>query len=94
MMKTIVLDGIKYQVQTDYKNGYDADEITRLYTDYFKIYDYILGDWSYGKLRLKGFCKKENKHYNHHNADESYRQYLKDYCAYDCRYCYLEKIND
>ena len=32
-------------------DGFDKEEIESKLTDYFDEYDYIVGDWSYGKLR-------------------------------------------
>ena len=53
----------KYQIEKNYKDGFDYEAAKELWTDYFDDYDYILGDWSYGKLRLKGYCNKKNKKY-------------------------------
>lgn len=91
-MHTVIIGNIKYELIVDYKNGYDKEAFTSLYTDYFKNYDYILGDWAYGKLRLKGFCTKENPHYNKINDYNTKEQYLNKQCAYDCKYFILKKI--
>ena len=61
-----ILDN-EYEIIENYKEGFDITKIKELYTDYFDNYDYILGDWSYGKLRLKGFCDKTNKMCNRIN---------------------------
>lgn len=90
-MKKITLDGTEYEIIEDH-DGYDKEAIEIAYTDYFTPYDYIIGDWSYGKLRLKGFCEKENpihKKYNHISRKETY---LKENCAYGCKYFVLKKI--
>ncbi len=84
----------KYKIIKNYKDGYDAETFKEKYTDYFDNYDYILGDWSYGKLRLKGFCKKENEIYNKINDIEKIDEYIKLNCAYDCKYFIVEKIKD
>ena len=48
----------------NYKEAFDKEEFLSKCTDYFYDYDYIVGDWAYGKLRLKGFNDKSNKNYN------------------------------
>ena len=53
-MKTIKLDNNEYELIENYKDGFDLDSLKEKYTDYFYDYDYILGDWAYDKLRLKG----------------------------------------
>ena len=77
----------------DYKNALDVEELKEKYTDYFYDFDYVLGDYSYDKLRLKGFCNKKNKNLNNINDYENVNNYLKDYCSYDCRYFIIEKID-
>ncbi|MBP3461518.1 MAG: YutD family protein [Bacilli bacterium] len=89
-----IINGIKFNLIKDYRDGYDKEEIENKLTDYFYDYDYVVGDWSYGKLRLKGFCKKENKKFNKINDYNNLENYLKNECAYDCRYFVMEKIND
>ena len=93
-MKNIVVDNINYNLLTNYKDGFDEEEFQSKMTDYFYDYDYIIGDWSYGKLRLKGFCKKGNKLYNSINNYEKKDDYLRNNCAYDCKYFVLEKIKE
>ena len=51
----------EYKLIKDKGECFDIEEVTQLVTDYFKDYDYIVGDYAYSKLRLKGFTKKENK---------------------------------
>ena len=58
-MEKITLEENTYEIITDYKNGYNVEELNNKFTDYFKRYDYIFGDWAYGKLRLKGFYEKK-----------------------------------
>ena len=90
-MKKIKLNEIDYELIED-NNGYDEDEIISKTTDYFMPYDYIIGDWAYGKLRLKGFCDKSNKIYKKENDIKRKESYLKDSCAYGCKYFVLKKL--
>ena len=90
-MKKIILDNIEYVLEREYKNGFDLTELTNKYTDFFKAYDYILGDWAYNKLRLKGFCNKDNKLFNNINDYSKIDSYIKDNCAYDCKYFIIKK---
>lgn len=90
-MKKYKINHYEYELLKDYKNGFLLDEVMNKDTEYFDPYDYIVGDWSYGKLRLKGFCDKENKMYRKGNDIEGVEQYLKDYCSYECRYFILKK---
>ena len=59
-MKKYTYNDINYELIKDYKAGFDNEEVKEKLTDFFIEYDYILGDWAYGKLRLKGFNNKDN----------------------------------
>jgi uncharacterized protein YutD len=87
----IVINEIKYKVVKNYREGFDEEEVKTRMTDYFEGYDYVFGDWAYGKLRLKGFYNKDNKKVNKINNIEDLDKYIKENCAYDCKYFLLEK---
>lgn len=91
-MKTVTLNQIEYEMIEDYKNSYEKEAIEEKLTDYFEPFDYIVGDWAYGKLRLKGFCDKTNPIYRKINDIENKEQYLKNECAYECKYFVIKKI--
>ena len=73
------------------KNAIDQEILKDKITDYFKNYDYIVGDWAYGKLRLKGFNSKTNRNFKAINDIDKVDEYLKNYCAYQCSYFILAK---
>ncbi len=89
----IKLDDIKYELMENYKDGFELDAVKEKFTDYFYDYDYILGDWSYGKLRLKGFCNRTNRKCNRINDIKYKDKYIKELCSYECRYFILKKID-
>ena len=61
MKKIIEIENNKYEIITNYREAFQEDEFKNRCTDYFYEFDYIVGDWSYGKLRLKGFYEDSNK---------------------------------
>ena len=91
-MKKIVVENIEYELIEDNGNAFNESEIKEKYTDYFNEFDYILGDYSYNKLRLKGFCEKNNKRYNKINDYSTKSKYLETLCAYKCKYFVLKKV--
>ena len=91
-MKNVVINDIKYEIIENFKDGYDQVEVTEKLTDYFEKYDYVIGDWSYGKLRLKGFYKESNPLCKEINNIKIKDDYIKKSCAYGCKYFVLEKI--
>jgi len=90
-MEEITIKDRKYKVVENKKNGIIKEEIEEKYTDYFNSYDYLVGDWAYGKLRLKGFYEKNNPNCKKINNIEYIEEYLKNYCAYECAYFILKQ---
>ena len=43
-MKFIEVENNKYELINNYKDGFDLNEFTSHYTDFFSDYDYIVGD--------------------------------------------------
>lgn len=91
--KNIVINNIDYEVIKNYKDALDTSLVNEMFTEYFEAYDYVLGDWSYGKIRLKGFCDKNNSKKNNINSYENIDDYIKKYCSYECKYFILKKIS-
>ena len=61
---TIENNGFKYELEKNYRDAFDKEAFLERVTEYFDDYDYIFGDWAYGKLRLKGFYDSKNKNVN------------------------------
>ena len=60
-MKKIVINDICYEIIRNDKDCIDTDELSEKITDYFDDYDYIVGDFAYDKVRLKGYYDSSNK---------------------------------
>lgn len=91
-MKKIVLNEIEYELVKDDDKIYDAQVVSDKCTDYFVPFDYILGDYSYDKLRLKGFYDKNNPKVTKINDITYLDNYIKNYCAYGAKYFLLKKV--
>lgn len=89
----IEIDNNKYELIKNEREAFNEEEFRSRYTDYFKDYDYIVGDIAYSKLRLKGFNDKTNKNYNKFNDSKNIDKYVLDNCAYGCKHFILKKIS-
>ena len=87
----IVINDREYEIIENNNAVIDETELSEKLTDYFEEYDYILGDFAYGKLRLKGFNDKENKNYKKINDYAEIHNYITKYCAYGCKYFILKQ---
>lgn len=88
----VTIDNKKYEVIKNYKDALDIEDLKDKITDYYNAYDYILGDYAYGKVRLKGFNEKNNKNYKPLNDYAKIDEYIEKYCAYGCKYFIIKRI--
>ncbi len=91
-MEYVNINDKQYQVLDNVKDGFDLEEVKNKLTDYFNDYDYIVGDWAYNKLRLKGFYNEYNRQVKKLNNIKFLDNYLKKNCAYGCRYFLIKKV--
>ena len=83
-----------YEVVKDYGDTLSELDLDVIVTDYYDNFDYIVGDWAYGKVRLKGFYEEGNKNLKSHNNIKNLDDYLKNKCAYGCKHFVLKKISN
>lgn len=82
----------KFELVENYRDCFVMEEFESLFTEYFYDFDYIVGDYAYSKLRLKGFYDDNNKKSKNFNKISNKEKYLKENCAYSCKYFVLKKI--
>lgn len=88
----IVIRDNEYSVEKDNGDMVKTLDFNEIVTDYYDNFDYIVGDFAYGKVRLKGFYESENKNKKEHNDIKNVDDYIENKCAYGCKYFILKKI--
>lgn len=91
-MKKVKVDNIEYEIIENYRDSFDEEEFINKCTDYFYDFDYVVGDIAYDKLRLKGFYEDDNKKSTDINKISTLNKYLKEKCAYGCKYFVAKRI--
>ena len=91
-MKTIEINGAKYEIIRNDADCIDKEILQEKITDYFDSYDYIFGDYSYEKVRLKGYNESNNKKANKINDIKNLEDYIKNYCSYGAKVFLLKKV--
>lgn len=86
----VIIDNKTYEVIKNVKDALDVADLEGKITDYYDNFDYILGDYAYGKVRLKGFNDKENKNFKPVNDINKVDEYIENCCAYGCKYFILK----
>ena len=82
----------EYNLLENYRDSFDFEEFNSKMTEDFLDFDYIIGDYAYSKLRLKGFYDEKNKKVKPYNNFKEKDYYIKNNCAYDCKYFILKKL--
>lgn len=88
----VIIKEKKFILKENIKEGFDLEETTSKLTDYFDNYDYIVGDWAYGKLRLKGFYDDKNPIKKDINNIKNLKKYIDENCAFNCKYFVVKKV--
>lgn len=88
----MILNNNKYEIEKNEKDAIDEELLKEAVTDYYEPYDFIVGDWAYSKLRLKGFYNSKNKNCKENNNIDNVDKYIKNDCAYGCKYFILKKV--
>ena len=91
-MKKIILNEKEYEVVENEKDCLNETELQEKATEYFDDFDYIFGDYSYDKLRLKGYYDSKNKKANKINDYKNIDDYIENYCQKGSRIFILEKL--
>lgn len=88
----ITIDQWNYEILIDYRDGFQEEAINNRYSEILGKYDYILGDWGYGQLRLKGFFEDTNHKASYDTKISTLQDYLYEYCNFGCAYFVIKKV--
>ncbi|MBE1556343.1 YutD family protein [Sporosarcina limicola] len=89
----ILIDDWEFELIIDFREGFNEDALLARYSDVLLKYDYILGDWGYGQLRLKGFFDDRNQKATYETKISTLQDYLYEYCNFGCAYFVLKKAS-
>lgn len=85
--------GNAYTLVHEHKNGWDAEAFKERYSEVLERYDYIVGDWGYNQLRLRGFYRDGHPRAGRDSTISCLVDYLNEYCNFGCAYFVLQKLD-
>lgn len=91
-MALIHIGGKCYELIHENRNGWNAEMFRDRFSEVLERYDYIVGDWGYNQLRLKGFFRDNNSKATKDTAFSSMTDYINEYCNFGCAYFVLERV--
>lgn len=83
-----------YEVIKDHKDGWNLEAFRERYSEVLERYDFVVGDWGYSQLRLRGFFKDSNPKATKDTVISTLQDYLNEYCNFGCAYFIVEKIQN
>ncbi|WP_163971563.1 YutD family protein [Oceanobacillus halotolerans] len=89
----VEIQGKKYEIIENNRNGFQMETLKERYSDILAKYDYIVGDWGYEQLRLKGFYDDNNSKASFDTKISTLEDYLYEYCNFGCAYFVLKKVD-
>ncbi len=88
----IQMNDHQYELIENVREGWDEDKFAERYSEILSKYDYIVGDWGYDQLRLKGFYKDQHRKSTYDSRISSLTDYIYEYCNFGCAYFVLKHI--
>ncbi|WP_042222683.1 YutD family protein [Oceanobacillus manasiensis] len=88
----IEINGKQYELIENVKEGFDEKALNERHSDILSKYDYIVGDWGYEQLRLKGFYSDQNHKASVDAKISALDDYLYEYCNFGCAYFVIQKV--
>ncbi|MDN6519094.1 MAG: YutD family protein, partial [Enterococcus sp.] len=76
----------QYRLVRNYREGFDAERLGERFSEVLTRYDYIVGDWGYDQLRLKGFFREDDRKSLPEQRIDTLEDYLYEYCNFGCAY--------
>ncbi|GAB6927170.1 hypothetical protein JCM10914A_11530 [Paenibacillus sp. JCM 10914] len=90
----IVVGNKSYEVLKDHRNGWNPEAFRERYSEVLDRYDYIVGDWGYNQLRLKGFYRDNHPKAAKDSTFSSMSDYINEYCNFGCAHFVLQKTKE
>nr|MCC3377064.1 YutD family protein [Cohnella sp. REN36] len=85
--------GNAYKLVHDHKSGWNAEAFRERFSEVLERYDYVVGDWGYSQLRLRGFFREQQPKASREALISSLADYINEYCNFGCAYFVLEKAD-
>ncbi|EOL45920.1 YutD family protein [Enterococcus caccae] len=82
----------QYLLVKNHREAFDGERLGERFSDVLSRYDYIVGDWGYDQLRLKGFFKESNRKAAPEQRIDTLEDYLYEYCNFGCAYFVIERV--
>ncbi|WP_125574576.1 YutD family protein [Levilactobacillus huananensis] len=88
----LTINGHPYELVANVREGFDFSEFSRRFSTILSKFDYIVGDWGFEQLRLKGFYAEDRAGAKQNQID-AVQDYLYESCNFGCAYFILHNLD-
>ncbi|MEM0513371.1 YutD family protein [Limosilactobacillus fermentum] len=85
------LNGHPYLLKENYRKAFNGDSLADRFSPLLTKYDYIVGDWGYDQLRLRGFYAKPGQGEEEQGVG-CINDYLMEECNFGCPYFIIQNL--
>lgn len=89
----IYQEDVVFQLVEDYRGAFQLEVFQEKFIDLLLKYDFIVGDWGFDQLRLRGFFYDDVKNTPKEWKISTLEDYLYEYCNFGCPYFVLERLS-
>lgn len=89
--KQIQIGDQQFNLIYENRAGWDPEMFITRYNEVLDRFDYVVGDWGYSMLRLKGFYEASHPKANHDSSIAVLQDYINEYCNFGCPYFVLRR---
>ncbi|WP_251547144.1 YutD family protein [Limosilactobacillus caecicola] len=87
-----IINNHPYEIVKDDDHSFDLDKFTDRFSMILSKFDYLVGDWGYGQLRLRGFYSSDNPLYVPGRGTDTIQDYLYEQCNFGCKYFIIHNL--
>lgn len=88
----VTIQGNHYELIENVKDGWNEEAFKERYSDILNKYDYIVGDWGYSQLRLRGFFEDNHPKAPIDSKISTLSEYIYEYCNFGCAYFVIKRM--
>ncbi len=81
-----------FHLVMNFREAFNAEKLEQRFSEVLDKYDYIVGDFGFEQLRLKGFFSSSRKKMGADSKIDHLEDYINEYCNYGAPYFVLRRI--
>lgn len=90
----IIVQDQTYELIENVREGWNEEAFNLRYSEVLEKYDFIVGDWGYDQLRLRGFYEDKSRKSTFDTKISALTDYIYEYCNFGCSYFVVQRLKE